>query len=292
MSTSTTSSPPQIDTLQWVCYTFRVTQTETPKTYHRSHSQLASVLRCGEQYRLERLVKPRPPERPASWLALGTAAHSTLAQWEMSDRTIDPLDFFSTAYDTEIEELFLKQPDINMWLKPPVTKSVETDIKNRKKLGFKQIQNYIEDAITSGWEVWHPEGHEKPAVEIGFEVYLGGVKVVGDIDLILYWPSQDAYVIRDLKTGNREKNYLQLGLYGLAARKIFGLDIHLAEYFYLKDGGSSGYRDLGRYTEEYLGTIYHNLDQQISLGLLTPNPGDACGLCTVQEFCREMGNPQ
>lgn len=259
------------------------------KTYHRSHSQLASVLRCGEQFRLERLVTPKPPERPASWLALGTAVHDTLKMWEFSDREVDALAYFDGAYDREIEALQVDQPDMDLWLKPPNTKSVAQDIINRKKRGVKQIQNYLEDASTSGWEVWQPEGWDRPAVEVGFEMMLGGVKVVGDIDLICYWPKQDAYVIRDLKTGNREKSYLQLGLYGLAARKIFGLDIHLAEYFYLKDGGSSGYRDLGRYTEEYLGSIYSALDKQISQGLLLPNPGEACGLCTVRELCREMG---
>lgn len=259
---------------------------EPPRRYYRSASQLKTYADCSERYRLERIVRPRLPSRPASWLALGTAAHDTLYAWEQSGREIDPHKHFDELYDSAIEELKEQQPDLRYWMKPPRTKTVEKDIESRKALGVKQIENYIIDAEVGDWEPWMlPDG--PPAVEVGFEVEFGPVLVVGYIDIIKYFPLSDEYVVSDYKTGNRENGFSQIGLYGYAVRKLFGLPIDKGEYFYLKDGVSV-MTSVKRYDDKLLGDIYGALDRGIADSVFIPNPHD-CGMCGVLDWCREKG---
>ncbi len=201
-----------------------------PRKFRRSVSQLHSYLDCPEAYYLERMVKPKLPQRPASWLALGTAFHQAAAQWELDDRKSDAEALFFDFFDRDMQMLQEEQPDLRMWMKPPRS-TIENDIKNRRKAGQKMMANYIEDALAGEWEVCTlPMLDDTAAVETDFELQLGDVTVVGSIDLILWWPEQETYTVRDLKTGNREKREYQLGVYTLAARELFDLDINYGEY--------------------------------------------------------------
>jgi hypothetical protein len=182
-----------------------------------------------------------------------------------------------------------EQPDLRMWMKPPRS-TIENDIKNRRKAGAKMMTNYVEDALAGEWEVCTlPMLDDQSAVETDFELQLGDVTVVGSIDLILWWPEQQTYTVRDLKTGNREKREYQLGVYTLAARELFDLDISYGEYWYAKDRGSSGFLPMGRYTREYLTDIYATLDKAIDNRIFLPKPGAQCDLCPVMDYCREKG---
>lgn len=258
-----------------------------PRVYHRSVSQLKSFTRCSEQFRLERMVYPKLPIRPASWLILGSAAHLAFADWENSGRDIDALELFDRYYDEEVERCREIQPDMDMWLKPMRSK-INQDLINRKKNGRNYVQNYITDAERAKWTVYKlPDG--RPAVELEFDVMFGAVPIRGAIDLLVQWPGREFPVVRDLKTGNREKSTVQLGTYHVALKEM-GIYSRYGEYFYMKDGKSSGFKDLSRYTLDYLTDIYTNLDRAIGEKLFIPNPGDACDLCPVFDYCREMGS--
>lgn len=260
---------------------------EPPRRFFRSASQLKGYSTCSERYRLQRMVKPKLPQRPASWLAMGTAFHTTFYEWEMSDRQIDASAYFDAEYDADIERLKESQPDLRFWMKPPRTSSIETDIKNRKAAGLKQVENYVSDALAGDWEVWSlPDG--PPAVEVGFEVDLGRVTVIGYIDIVKYIPSTGLVMPSDLKTGNRETSFHQVGLYSYAVSKLFDVPISQGEFFYCKDRVGV-IEKTTRYTEEYLTEIYESLDTGISNGVFIPNPTSACGLCGVLDYCREKG---
>jgi putative RecB family exonuclease len=259
------------------------------KRHRRSVSQLHSYLDCPEAYYLERMVKPKLPARPASWLALGTAFHAAAAQWELDDRKSDPEALFFDLFDRHMEMLREEQPDLRMWMKPPRS-TIENDFKNRRKAGQKMMANYIEDAENGEWEVCTlPMLDDQAAVETDFELQLGDVTVVGSIDLILWWPEKNVYTVRDLKTGNREKREYQLGVYTLAVKELFGLDVNFGEYWYAKDRGSSGFLSMGRYTRQYLTDIYATLDRAIDTRIFLPKPGAQCDMCSVFDYCRERG---
>lgn len=234
-------------------------------------------------------MKPKLPQRPAAWLALGTSFHEAAAQWEISGRDLDFEGLFFDLYDRDISILKDSQPDMDMWMKPFRSK-IEKDIDLRRAAGAKMVANYIEDCEDAEWEIAVING--APAVEIEFSVDLGGIEVVGFIDRILWWPEDGVYTVRDDKTGNREKRNIQLGVYTYAANALFDLGVKQAEYWYAKDRGSSGWVATKRYTFDYLSDIYAKLDRSIEERLFIPNPGDRCDLCSVQAYCREMGTEE
>lgn len=254
---------------------------------HRSHSQYDTYTQCGERYRLQKIVQPRPPERPAAWLAHGNAFHETYEKWELSQRTIDFLDTYSEIYDRIIAELREVQPDFNLWLKPFRVRKVAEHIATQKERGFEQIEIFLELINGPGWEPWIHEESGAPGVEVPFDIMLGSVRVIGSIDFVR--EHESGISVLDFKTGNRVEKYSQLGLYGLVMKEEFDLEITHGEYFYSKDCTLSKPIDLSRYTREYLTEIYQTLERGIQNEVFLPNPGTNCGLCSVSEFCREVG---
>lgn len=260
---------------------------------HRSVSQLNTFTRCGEQYRLERVVKGLP-QRPAAWTALGSAFHVAYETYENTDRRFNLDTIFWTAYNAEIEKLWELQPDENLWMKTPRVKTVEQDIKLRREHGVKQAVAYQEMCEASEWKLWRtPEGTK--GLELKFSISFdigdehGTVEVIGAIDCVLQWPDGTVSV-RDIKTGNKGNvNNRQLGLYGLALRERYGLDLFRGEYWYTKLGASGGPVDLRRYNRDYLSDQYGKLDRSIVDGLYLANPGSVCEMCGVRSYCREMG---
>lgn len=254
---------------------------------HRSVSQLNTFTRCGEQYRLERTVKGLPL-RPAAWTALGSAFHVAYETYEQTGRRYKLDEIFWTAYNAEITHLQELQPDENFWMKTPRVKTVEQDIKLRREHGVKQAVAYQEMCEASDWALWRTAAGE-PGLELKFTIQLGEVEVIGAIDSILQWPDGTVSV-RDIKTGNKGNvNNRQLGLYGLAVRESFGLDLYRGEYWYTKLGASGGPVDLRRYTRAYLTDQYGKLDRSIVEELYLANPGSVCDMCGVRPYCREMG---
>lgn len=268
------------------------------RRYTRSISQLKNYSHCSEQFRLQRMVRPRLPSRPASWLAGGTAFHDATEEYErrrFEGARWDPgelVEYFEARYWVKIEELKQEQPDLDLWLKPPRSK-IDTDIKNRLARGVENwIPNYLA-YTTQPWRIYElPDG--SPALEVEFEITLGDVKVTGSIDRILEWDDgSDAYTIEDLKTGNREERFDQLGLYAYVCRLLredlfLPSDIDMGRYFYAKDGAWSEWKPMARYTEQYLTDIYTALDRGIQNRVFLPNPGD-CEICPVRPWCRELG---
>ncbi|MFC6021534.1 PD-(D/E)XK nuclease family protein [Plantactinospora solaniradicis] len=267
------------------------------RRYTRSVSQLKGYSRCGEAFRLERMVRPRLPARPASWLIGGTAFQTAVDAWEIAGRSYGEekiKDDFSEHYWAGIAELKERQPDLDQWIKPPRTKTVDTDIANRLNRGLTSwIPNYLQYAEREDWEIWtDPFGDL--AIEVEFEWTFGnGVTIKGSIDRMLWWPRSEKVSIEDIKTGNRETDYRQPGLYGFVANRLFVEDlpnpISHARYWYAKDGVCSDWEPIDRYTEEYLAGEYGALDRGIEHRVFVANPGDHCDLCGVRPYCRLKG---
>lgn len=259
---------------------------------HRSVSQLLKYARCSEEYRLS-YVERKNTFKPAAWLAQGTAFHEAVQGWEESGRSsgFDIGNAYLVVYEREIESFKLRQPDLSQWLKSPKT-TTENDIQARRDKGVEQLRNYVDYAENNEFVIADVDEWTL-AIEVPFQVEIGGVLIKGAIDQILMLP--DGVEIRDLKTGNREAAYLQLGVYTLAVEKIFGWPVQKASYYYAKDNKivTLSRKDLDRYNEEYLSELFGALNSGIENNVFIPNPGPNCTFCPVLDYCREMGkNPE
>lgn len=259
---------------------------------HRSVSQLLKYSQCSESYRLS-YVDKQHGWRPAAWLAQGTAFHVAVQDWEESGRDVgfDICRTYEVAYDTEIESFKLHEPDLKLWLHAPKT-TTENDIAARRIRGVEQLKNYVQFAEDNPFGIKAIDDWTL-GIEIPFEVEIGGVLVKGAIDQILL--DFDGVEVRDLKTGNRESANIQLGLYAFVVEKIFGWPVTKASYYYAKDNKvvTLSRKDLDRYDEEYLSSLFQSLETGIENKVFIPNPGSACTLCPVRDNCREMGsNPE
>lgn len=255
---------------------------------HRSVSQLSKYASCSEDYRLSYVDKV-PQEAPAAWLAQGTAFHEAVQAWEESGRSplLDIGQTFAVSYDRQIEEFRVKQPDLNKWLRGPRTQTSD-DIRMRREKGIQQLQNYVDYAESDGFVIADIDEYTM-AIEMAFEIQIGGVVIKGAVDQILKHPT--GYEVRDLKTGNRAAGILQLAVYVLVVEKIFGWPVIKASYYYAKDNKivTVSRSELNRYNEAYLGELFNTLERGIENKVFIPNPGSGCMLCPVKKYCRELG---
>ena len=259
----------------------------------RSFSQLSSYINCSEAYRLERIVRPHPPKRPAAWFTLGLAIHKALENWELSHRTSDMEADFIEEYNRVKAEQLEEQPDLGMWLNPWRGKTVHESLDLNFEKGLEQIRAY---------QAWHADSNNflRPMidpddgtvwVEVPFEIELGGIPVIGFIDYV-----DENGLPLDLKSGaTKNSKPLQLGLYSVALKKQYGISGTTAQFFHTKVDGRSRYGlseqyDTTRYTEEYLTDLFVAMEKGIENNIYFPSPSDSCGICPVERWCREKGS--
>lgn len=262
------------------------------KRYSRSISQVKQLTKCGQAYYLERLNRDLVPRRPAAWSISGSAFHEALLRWEKSERTDSLLELFEVEYDRMVDEEKEKQPNLDLWMKPPRTKSVEQDIKNyRKRFLEKDVPNYERRCREAEWEILRLDDGT-PAIELDFEIEVGGIPVRGAIDRIQWWPNQGFATVEDTKTGspdNHEFDHRQLGLYAYALEVNLGISLMYSRYWFTKVDRGSQWVNIERYNEEYWTQVITTTDKIIQQGLFLANPGKHCELCPVRPYCPEKG---
>lgn len=249
---------------------------------HGSHSQTDQYTNCPLSYKLQRL--DRVPPLQAVWFIQGTAAHAACEQWELSDRTADIEAAYLAAFDSELAALLAKYPDESDWIRGGV-KGLDRDIRERRAKGVAQVASYARWAVEQEWRVWTlPD--ETPALEVPFEVTLGGKPVKGYIDVIWEWPDGSIEPV-DLKTGTKQpETARQLGLYKVAIEQIFGEPVTQGRYLMLKDLAHKPI-DVRRYTYEYLDELYGHVHRGIEAGAFPARPSGGCFTCTVKRACVE-----
>lgn len=224
----------------------------------------------------------------------GIALHWAIESWELSGRSTEIVNWVGDKYQREIQMAEEIWPDQSQWLKPPRW-STETAINHYEAKAKAAAVAYRTEALSGSWEIVElPD--MSPAIEVPFELDLGGIRVVGAVDVAVTWPD-GTITVRDYKSGTRIPGPQQLGLYALALNELFGWKITHGDYWAGKRDnktketryGSQGMLDLSRYTREYLTELYQTLDRGIDQKIFLPNPGDQCTLCGVQKFCREQG---
>lgn len=171
-----------------------------PRKYTRSVSQLKAVTKCGEAFAISRGFRgERPPRRPWAQTVAGKAFHEMIVEWERSGRTIDPIDTFERHWERELAEEMEAQPDLDLWMKPPGTKSPQKAIDSvHHRFLTKDIPHYIARCVEAEWEVLRLDNGEL-ALELEFELDLDGVVVKGYIDRIQWWPKLGMVAVEDTK---------------------------------------------------------------------------------------------
>lgn len=233
------------------------------------------------------------PESPAAWTALGLALHETFCEWEKADRQIDTCEYFLNSYDQYIAEFKERQPDLNLWQRPPRTNSTLKHIDSCRQRGIERdVPEYTQRCMEAEWEIYRFEDGTK-ALELEYEIELNGVAVKCVIDRIQWWPNRGYATIEDLKSGNvddQEYDRRQLGLYAYAATTVDDIPLKYGRYWFTKVDRGSEWFDLSRYDYNYLSDTFVKLDSAINQKIFLPNPGKHCQMCQVQRFCPEQGN--
>ena len=251
---------------------------------HRSVSQYQTFVRCGESYRLQKVAKA--PQNQAAWFIQGTAFHEAVEFWEKSNRRYGPdklVEWYNEAWDREYAKALEAEPDISRWLTGGVTKPVN-DVAKRLEKGREQVEAYFWYAQESEWRIWEPVEGVK-AIELPFELMLGGVKVIGYIDQVVEYP--DGHIrVRDLKTGTKlPDTAFQLAIYDHALDAQFGVKPGFGDYYMAKNNKETDPWNLQDYTLEKVTRWIVQMDKAVKLGHFLPNPGDACRTCTVRRYC-------
>jgi len=250
-----------------------------------SVSQLKLYERCPRAYKLTKIDKVW--QKPAAWLAQGSAVHEACEAWERSGRTMtveDALEVFRESYAKHIGEACEATPNFDYWFASGPYEG-QLDIERRYGIGLEQVERYIRWYQAHPDEViWvTPEG--EPAVELGFDVDLDGVHVRGFIDAIVVVDGE--LVVRDTKTGNQPGDDFQLAVYGVGVSEDLGVDRPLkGDYFMNKSGKPTPAFDLSGWTREVVSEKFRKLEADIKAGKFDPDPEPSkCRFCDVSWAC-------
>jgi putative RecB family exonuclease len=256
-----------------------------PERVYRSVSQLKSYERCPMSFKLARIDKVW--QRPAAWLAQGSAVHEAAEWWERTGRTgslEDAQDVFRTSYAGYISDSTEHTPNMEWWFASGPYRGAQ-DIERRYLIGLEQVEKYLNWYSTHPEEViWiAPDG--TPGIEIGFDIELDGIPVRGFIDAII--EENGNLVVRDNKTGNQPGDDFQLAVYAVAIAESYGLAApSLGDYWMGKSGKPTYPYNLVDWTKEKVTEKFRELEDNIQAGNFEPKPDPkVCGFCDVQLSC-------
>ena len=263
------------------------------KAMHRSVSQLKQHRDCGWQYKLQRI--DREWQRPAAWLPQGTGVHAAAEAIEKSGRTLtleQAQEVFIDAYAAASAELMEETPNLDKWFRSGPYRG-PVDIERRFGIGLDQTRGYMEYTRKNPVELPFRRADGSPYVEAEFEIDLGGVKVKGYADQVVWDPELGEWVTRDIKTGRYADKAetepgasVQLSTYGIAFEEEFGIKVKHGDYWMARTGKPTVRYDLSKYSRERLTDMFGELDQKVKADDFEPRPEvDKCRFCPVAQSC-------
>lgn len=252
---------------------------------HRSVSQRNTYDRCAYRYRLERIDKVW--QRPASWLSQGLGVHVAMEHWEKNDRepSIEELvGVYRDEFVRSIEEQSETTPNFDYWFGSGPY-SGPADIERRFGIGEEQLKGLVAYCLAHPEDkIWTTPDGEK-AIELGFDVELGGVRVKGFIDQIVETPR--GLIVRDIKTGAKPGDKFQLAVYAEAMNIIHGVEIEWGDYFMGKTGKPTRAIPITKEDREEVHGVFTRLDKNIESNEFPPNPSsNNCRMCAVNTSCQ------
>lgn len=263
-----------------------------PKPAHMSNSQLSSWLRCGKSYQLSRILGA--PSKPATWLVAGTALHEAIYQVNLSHTgqidEVDPVLEFEKAFDIEVGKTVAETGlPTSQWKTAGRTsrdKPNKEDATWWRMDGARQVREYATWLQDSGWSLFELDG--KPLVEFETTTEFGDMPVKGFLDAVMVNPDGELRVV-DYKSGTKPSARVQLGMYAAALKRLLEIDILAGNYFMTRKAEMTDDYDLTRFTPAYFDKIFSQAKKAIDLDIFLPNPGNACFLCDVADYCYANG---
>lgn len=253
---------------------------------HRSVSQINQYTRCPQAYKLQRIDKVW--QRPAAWLAQGSAVHEAAEAHERSGRTLtveQMQDVFRESYVKHIADACETAPNFEAWFKSGPYGG-ELDIERRFQIGLEQCEKYHRWYADHPQEaIWiAPDG--TPGIEIGFDIDLDGVLVRGFIDAVIAMPD-GTILVRDNKTGNSPGDDFQLGVYGVALAEQFDIEPpQQGDYWMGRSGKPTLPYNIGEWTREKVSARFAELEANIRAGIFDADPEPSkCRFCDVSWAC-------
>lgn len=263
---------------------------------HRSYSQLTSWLRCGEAYRLERIK--RVPQLPAWYLVGGTALHAATEEYDRNADRItmesDLLGIWHNAWAVAYSAVETSvHPDD--WRKGGRATKDKPNKEDgawwRDVAGPQYLRAYADWRDTyPNWRI-HTTPDGRPGIETEFNVVFGDARVRAFIDRIFEvdGPHGTDLVIMDIKTGTREPDPFQLGVYAACYEKAYGTRPRLGCYWMARKGDITVPENLDVYSTELLDNMFSNFEIAVRNDIFIPHPGDACRICSVAQYCSAVG---
>lgn len=264
---------------------------------HISFSAREQLERCAKSFFLSRMA--HAPQRPALWLAGGSAVHEVTEQFDL-DQVIPPLGGvewtdktvqreWNIHFTNHLDKLRKAEPNEWNW-----RRSQSEPIERWNVIGPQFVQSYIDWRQRSPYTIWTTPDN-LPAIELDISGYLPGcpVEIKAYLDRVFHDPVFDQLIIVDLKTGERPpKNSDQFATYAaLLAAKYPGVAPALGAPFMNRRATLGTPYPLLAFTPEAVGEIYGKAWEQIQSGEFPATPGEACFLCDVSASCAAKNGP-
>lgn len=293
-----------------------------------SFSSLSTYAACGELWRLERGYKLGV----STWWASigGSAVHECVETYLLAYEAEEPAP--EADFEVVFERAEKEEKAKGLEIKPSGPKRNEMCFaggpnKKDREWWLRYGPRMVEAALR-WFHARVDEGWKLVAVEQGFDVTLGGVRMTGRIDLVMTDDQGEVRVV-DLKTGNETPSKLQLATYreGLyeetfvdatwGAYLRFGIEDEEVEAPVLDEAGQpvllkggpnkgkpktekrkvegevyaylAGHTDFTVLSKEYVEHQYLMLRRGIEAGNFIANPRNGCDHCPVKAHCRTVG---
>jgi DNA helicase-2/ATP-dependent DNA helicase PcrA len=257
---------------------------------HFSFSQIASFSKCPLQYKFAHVLKI--PVRGKSIFTFGKTIHSVLHKFvalAVKGKDMEQKDLFGgkdkkkkEKYVPSLEELsaIYEKEWVDDWYE---SEKVKKEFYNK---GKEALKLFHKDFTNKKIEVSLIK--DEPALEKEFGLKLNGDYFVGAIDRIDVL-DKDSVEIIDYKTGAPKKSLakddkLQLLIYSLAVRKIFGLNPEKLTYYYLEDGSARSFAPEDNEADKVEAELKETINR-IKRSNFKPTPGWQCSHCDFKGIC-------
>jgi len=226
---------------------------------HLSYSRLVVYQACPYRYYLQYVLGCRTPFTAA--ISFGSSLHLALQDFHARMRGTPRLE--------ELLEVFLKR-----WI-PYGYRSQEQQARYFEE-GLEILRTYYLRNLFGFRPAW--------LVEKRFTVSLGGFEFIGIVDRLDGHP--ELYQVIDYKTTRHEEtlNSLQLPLYSLSMKKLFGFPPQSLSYYFLRDQSTAVWEERPERLEEAEEAVAR-VGEGVQAGRFPATPGLACRRCDVRRSC-------
>lgn len=264
-----------------------------------SWSTYDSYSTCGERARLQKVLML---EQKPNWGSVGgSGVHDSVELIEHTAVDLDiPLDEWQHHFDTTV--LFNDMFDIalqkTLERSPNHTKADIYVSPNRGKPkdeawwrteGPLMVDRYIAWRQETRWDIWSTAtGVLGVELECNFTLP-GDIPIKAFIDQVAVLPTGQLAVV-DVKSGKIPDTPGQLGLYRVALKTLFDIDVDWGFFWDAKKGTHGQPLDLTTYTADFMADLFEQAIAGHNAGVFLPKPQMNCATwCGTAKYCKAVG---